>query len=96
MKYRLVISPEVESRLRHLNPQLKPKVRFALEMIRENPHSGKSLRAELKGLWSYRVSRYRIIYEIHHTSVEIHIVDFGPRNLIYERILELVRRRLSS
>lgn len=75
----------------HLPPNLKKKVRSALEEIQEDPYIGKILRDELKGLWSFRVSRYRIVYRIHLNRIEIQVIDIGPRNIIYERIVELVK-----
>ncbi len=91
MKYRLLIPPHVEQTILHLAPNLKKKIRNALDAIREEPHLGKPLRDELRGLWSYRVSRYRIIYRIHHGRIEIQIIDLGPRCLIYEHVLEVMR-----
>lgn len=92
MNYRLVIPPGVEQALSHFPPHLKRKIRAALEAIREEPHLGKPLKDELQGLWSYRVTRYRIVYRIHHGRIEIQVVDVGPRNLIYEKLLEGFRR----
>ena len=87
MKYRLVIPLAIERDIARLSPNLKGKVRAALEVIRENPHLGKPLRDELKGHWSYRVVRYRIVYRIHHHRVEVQVIDMGPRNVIYERVI---------
>jgi len=70
---------------------LKKKVRNALEEIREDPHLGKPLRDKLSGLWSYRVSRYRIIYRIHHRRVEIQGIDSGPRGVIYEHVMDFFK-----
>lgn len=86
-----MIPPAVEDILSELSPNLKSKIRAALEAIREEPHLGKALKDELRGLWSYRVSRYRIVYRIHHGRIEIQVIDVGPRNLIYERVLEALR-----
>jgi len=87
LKYRLVIPPAVEGIISRLSPNLKSKIRAALEALREDPHLGKPLKDELRGLWSYRVSRYRIVYRIHHGRIEIQVIDVGPRNLIYKRVL---------
>ena len=95
MKYRLVIPPRVEQIILALPPNLKRKIRSALEAIREDPHLGKPLKDELRGLWSYRVSRYRIVYRIHHRHIEIQVIDVGPRNLIYERAIEAIREQKS-
>jgi len=93
LKYRLVIPPLVEQTILHLSPNLKRKIQAALETIREEPHLGKALKDELRGLWSYRVSRYRIVYRIHHGRIEIQVIDPGPRNLIYERVLEAIKEQ---
>ena len=91
MKYRLVIPPAVEQTLIHLPPNLKRKVRSALEAIREEPSLGKPLKDELKGLWSYPVSRYRIVYRIQRHMIEIQIIDIAPRSVIYEHIVALIK-----
>ncbi len=96
MKYRLVIPPVVEETIAHLSPILKIKIHLALETIREDPHLGKLLKDEIQGLWSYRVSRYRIVYRIHHSRIEIQVIDLGPRNLIYGQILEAIREQTSQ
>ena len=96
MKYRLVIPPLVEETIAHLPPNLKGKIRSALETIRQGPHLGKSLKDELCGLWSYRVSRYRIVYRIHHGRIEIQVIDLGPGNSIYARVLEAMREERSQ
>ena len=96
MKYRLVIPPHVEQIILHLAPNLKRKIRAALEAIREEPHLGKPLKDELRGLWSYRVSRYRIVYRIHHGRIEIQVIDPGPRILIYTRVLEAIKGEKSQ
>lgn len=96
MKYRLVIPPHVEQIILHLVPNLKRKIRAALDAIREEPHLGKPLKDELRGLWSYRVSRYRIVYRIHHGRIEIQVIDLGPRNLIYARVLEAMKEEKSQ
>jgi mRNA interferase RelE/StbE len=92
LKYRLVIPPHVEQTLLHLAPVLKRKIRAALEAIREEPELGKSLRDKLRGLRSYRVSRYRIVYRVHRGRIEIQVIDVGPRDAIYERAFEAIKK----
>ena len=65
---------------------LKRKVRAALEALLEDPYAGEALRNELRGLRSYRVGRFRIIYRI---GEDLELVAFGPRDSIY---LETYRR----
>ena len=88
MKYRLVIPANLEEVIRVLPPSLKSPIRAGLSAIQSDPHQGKPLTNELRGFWSFRVNRYRIIYRIHLNLVEVEIVDIGPREVIYSRMLE--------
>ena len=87
---RLRLSPEVVSLLRGLHPDLKRRLRAALDRIVSDPSAGKALRAELTGLRSLRVGRVRIVYR--ESRVAIESVAVGPRERIYEETLRLVRR----
>ncbi|MBI5506733.1 MAG: type II toxin-antitoxin system RelE/ParE family toxin [Deltaproteobacteria bacterium] len=77
--------------LRGLHPDIKRKVRAALDGILESPEAGKALKEELDGLCSYRVGRLRIIYRNCSRSV-VDIVAVGPRRVIYEETLRLLRK----
>lgn len=72
--------------LRHLHPQLKGKIRAALDMIEEDPYLGKTLQGRLAGLRSFRATHYRIVYRVILQGRRIEVVDIGPRKTIYERI----------
>ena len=96
MNYRILIPPFVEKTIAVLPPPLKRKIRAALDEIQEDPRLGKPLEDKLKGLWSYRVSRYRIVYRIHHSRIEIQVLEIGPRSMIYERVIELIKRLKKS
>lgn len=88
--YRLKLSEETRSLVQHLHPELKRKVRAALEQILQDPYSGKALREELEGLRSFPVGRFRIIYRPSLRTIEI--VAIGPRKNIYEETLRLIRQ----
>ena len=90
MRYLLFIPPEVEKAVVHFPPPLKRKVRSALQEIQSDPTLGKPLKGPLEGFYSYRVLRYRIVYRILWRKIQIQIIDIGPRNIIYERILQLL------
>ncbi|HLD49681.1 MAG TPA: type II toxin-antitoxin system RelE/ParE family toxin [bacterium] len=96
MKYSLFIPLSVQADIRILPPLLKKQIRAGLELIQEDPHLGKPLKEELRGFWSYHVNRYRIVYRIIHHSIEVQVIDLGPRAVIYERILALARRSKSA
>jgi len=77
--------------VRGLHPELRRKVRAGIDVIRADPASGKALHGELTGLQSRRVGRFRIVYRIAPGRV-IELVAIGPRRVIYEATLRLLRR----
>jgi mRNA interferase RelE/StbE len=87
---RLRVPDDVAGLLRGLHPDLKRKLRSALDDIREDPTVGKLLREELEGLRSCRVARFRIVYRVAGTVIEI--VAVGPRRSIYQETWRRVRR----
>ena len=86
---RLKLSEEMHSLIQHLHPELKRKVRAALEQILQDPGLGKSFRDDLQGFRSFPVGRFRIIYRAFPTVIEI--IAVGPRKRIYEDTLRLIR-----
>lgn len=88
---RLRVPASVEALIRGLHPEIKRKVRAALDVIRADPAVGKDLRDELAGLRSFRLGRVRIIYRVGPRRV-IGLVAIGPRRTIYEETLRLLRR----
>ena len=50
MPYKLRIPKDTVSLIRGLHPLLKKKIRVALQEIIDDPHTGKALKDELKGL----------------------------------------------
>ena len=87
--YKLRVTDEVAHLLGTLHPELKRKIKAGLRIIIGNPEAGKSLRDELAGLRSFRVSRFRIIYRIKGRKIEI--VAVGPRERIYEETYRLMK-----
>lgn len=89
--YRLRVPVDVTELIRGLHPDIKQKIRVALEQIVAEPHSGKALRDELNGLRSFRVGRFRIVYRLAANRL-IELVAVGPRETIYEETYRLIRR----
>ena len=88
--YRLRVPDRIAAVLRKLHPTIKSHIRAGLRIIIENPDAGKALREELKGLRSFRVKRYRIIYRPDSEKRCIEIVAIGPRRIIYEETFRLL------
>lgn len=86
---KLTIPDDVAALVRTLHPHIKKKVKSSLQYILSDPHSGKALTDELKGLRSFRVGRFRIIYRTADRK-EIEIVAIGPRERIYEDTYRII------
>lgn len=89
--YKLRVPDEVAGLIRSLHPHLKQKIRSSLQAILSDPRAGKALKDELAGLWSFRVSHFRIIYRI-HGGRKIDIVAVGPRETIYQETFLLIKK----
>jgi mRNA interferase RelE/StbE len=92
---RFRVSDEVARLVRGLHPDIKRKVRAALDRLAQDVEAGKALQGDLQGLRSLRVARLRVVYRAPARRV-IEIVTIGPRDRVYEETLRLVsagRRR---
>jgi len=89
--FRLVIAQAVREVITHLPPQLKHKVKAALQSLADNPYQAKALKDDLQGLRSFRITSSRVILRIDGSKVEV--VAFGPRRNIYERAATELRQK---
>lgn len=89
--YRLRVADHAASALRTLHPNIKRKLRAAIQAIIADPYAGKPLGEELSGLRSYRVSRFRVVYRLRQDK-EIEVIAVGPRERIYEETYRLIRK----
>ena len=87
VKWRLVITPKVQEAITSLPPDTKRYIRRGLDLIREDPESGKELKDDLAGLRSLRTGRFRIVYRIDRRIITVLVVGVGPRKTIYHSIL---------
>ena len=90
--YKLRIPDSIADLIRGMHPYLKRKIKASLQTILSHPLSGKALKADLVGLRSYRVSRFRIIYRI--SKKEIEIVAVGPRDRIYQETYKIISKSM--
>jgi len=89
------VPDEIVALIRGCHPQLKRKIRAGLRHIVTEPDSGKSLKDELVGLRSYRISRFRIVCRISSKKI-IDIVAVGPRKIIYEETYRIIKQESDS
>jgi mRNA interferase RelE/StbE len=93
MRERAIRLPnDVQETIRSLHPDVKRRLRSAIDLLSAAPESGKELRGELAGWSSFRVGRFRIIYRERRSLIEVAAI--GPRTSIYlETAVQLARRR---
>lgn len=87
---RIKLPAEVADLIRSLHPQIKRKIRTALNEILNEPASGKQLRGELSAYRSFRVGKIRIIYREKDGIIEIAAI--GRREVIYYETALLLRQ----
>ena len=90
--YALRVPVHVAELIRGLHPQLKRKLRAAIETVAAEPRGGKALKDDLAGLWSFRVGKFRIVYRIAAAHC-VELVACGPRERIYEETYRLIVRQ---
>lgn len=94
IKYKIRLDHETLSFIRHLHPEIKKRIRMGFEEILKNPSSGKALQNELSGLLSFRVQRFRIVYQV--SGCFIDVLGVGHRETIYLETLKAVRMKKKS
>ena len=87
----LFIPDSIRQYIRHSHPELRRRIRQALNDVVDGKEVGKPLTAELEGLRSYRIGRFRIIYRI-VDQTRLEIVAIGPRPGIYEMTYRMIQR----
>ena len=80
---------QIENRcLRELKRLDREVVRRALRVIRgtlaEDPFVGKRLRGTYAGLYSYRISDYRIVYEVMSRELIVSVLRVRHRRDVYD------------
>jgi mRNA interferase RelE/StbE len=86
----LRLAPQVQDSIRSMHPDLKRRIRAALEGARIGTQRGKRLVGDLSGWSSLHVGRLRIIYRPAGKLLEVAAI--GPRSSIYLEAVAIVRR----
>lgn len=92
----LKVPEETAATVRSLHPELKRKIKAALQAILTDPQLGKILKDELKGLRSFRVGKFRVVYRALNKKEIIEIIAIGPRRTIYEETLRLLKGKIKG
>lgn len=84
MNYNVIIPEKIERKIKKLDKVNQNRVISKLSDLEENPELGKPLHHTR--LWSLRIGKYRIIYEINQTRREIYVESFRHRKEGYGSI----------
>ena len=84
MPYQVIITESAQKSLRKLDKNIRDNIFNKLESLKENPHIGKPLSANLSGFWSLRVGDYRVIYQIKNNELVILVIGIGHRKNVYD------------
>ncbi|NQT90237.1 MAG: type II toxin-antitoxin system RelE/ParE family toxin [Candidatus Omnitrophica bacterium] len=83
-RYEIIIAPRAKKQIDKLPLHIKFKVgNTLLNVMALDPFVGKALKAELKGLYSYRLGEYRIIYSILKTKLIVQVIKVMHRREAY-------------
>ena len=83
-------TPETSRILSKLHPENKKLIRAALEDLRKNPYAGSDLQEELHGFKSFKLKRYRVLYNIDEEDNIIQIFHIGHRKDVYQQFRHLL------
>lgn len=84
MEWEIKFEKSAQNDLDKIPVQYQKKILAVLPTITEDPFAGKKLEGELKGLYSYQVWPYRIVYKIYKNILVIVIIRIGHRQGIYK------------
>ena len=84
--YRIIFKSPAKRFLKKLDNSTQQIIIKKLKKLKENPRLGKPLIANLSGLWSLRIDKYRVIYQIKDEELIIIVLNIGHRKDIYGRL----------
>ena len=94
-KIGIKFTPESSRIIAKLHPENKKLIKQALVELRKNPYAGSDLQEELYGFKSFKLRRFRVLYNINEEKNIIQIFHIGHRKDVYEqfnRLLNELRR----
>jgi len=79
----VILSKDCLKQYQRLPKAEQVKIRKKLHTLEQNPHSGKKLTGELKGIYSLRAWPYRILYEINEIEKRVEVHKIAHRQGVY-------------
>ena len=93
---RLTFTPEAAKLLSRLHPESKKLIKEGLTELRQSPYLGDDLQQELSSFKSYKIKRYRILYDINEEEEVIQVYYVGHRRDVYEQFRDLLNNFQNS
>ena len=88
MDWQIRFEPPADKNIEKLDYQIQKQIRNYLRFKVQatgNPRSkGKALTGKKRGLWRYRVEKYRVICRIEDNILTVLVLAIGKRDEIYE------------
>jgi len=89
-KFGMKFTPEITRIIAKLHPENKKLIKQALVELRKNPYAGTDLQEELYGFKSFKLKRFRVLYDIYEEENIIQIFHIGHRKDVYEQFNRLL------
>jgi mRNA interferase RelE/StbE len=89
-KFGMKFTPEASRILSRFHPEIKKLIKQALNELRRDPYSGTDLQEELWGFKSFKLKRYRVLYNINEEENIIQIFHIDHRKDVYEQFNRLL------
>lgn len=74
-RFELEVTPRFSKLLRALSRDAQLRVLCEVRLLEVDPHLGKPLRGDFKGVYSMRIGDYRVLYELAARKVVLLTVD---------------------
>lgn len=84
MEFQVSLKPKVEKELKKIPKTDYYRILAIFSVIATSPFSGKKMKGEYDGCYSYRVWPYRIIYQIHKKELLVLVIHVGHRQGVYK------------
>ena len=89
-QYKMRFTPEASRLVSKFHPENKRQIKKALQDLQKDPYAGGDLQEELYGFKSYKIKRYRILYNIYEEESFIQVYHIGHRSDVYEQFRRLL------
>jgi len=89
LSYTVLLSSQAEKFYKKLRKNVRTRVREALVSLEDKPHAGKRLHGDLKGNYSLRVGKLRIIYNISEANKTVYVIAIGSRKMVYQQSVRI-------